>query len=95
MVDLTEARPLIRAELSVKSLDGGQQIAGSVDCASTLLDFVYKELVRRFTLLTMESKAITPIRLANGQRVTSSTFCEITFKVAKHEFKQTFNVLVT
>jgi hypothetical protein len=39
MIDLTEARPLIRAEMSVKTHDGGHQISGLVDCAATL-DFV-------------------------------------------------------
>jgi hypothetical protein len=36
---LTEARPLIRTELIVKTHDGGQQTSGLVDCAATL-DFV-------------------------------------------------------
>jgi hypothetical protein len=39
LTDLTEARPLIRNELTVKTPDGGHQISGSVDCAATL-DFV-------------------------------------------------------
>jgi hypothetical protein len=37
--DLTEARPLVRTEMSVKTPDGGHQISGLVDCAATL-DFV-------------------------------------------------------
>jgi hypothetical protein len=38
LTDLTEARPLVRTELTVKT-DGGQLISGLVDCAATL-DFV-------------------------------------------------------
>jgi hypothetical protein len=47
LIDLTEARPLIRTELTVKTLDGGHQISGLVDCAATL-DFVSEDFVRRF-----------------------------------------------
>jgi hypothetical protein len=36
---LTEARPLIRTELTVKTLDDGHDISGLVDCTATL-DFV-------------------------------------------------------
>jgi hypothetical protein len=32
-------------------------------------------------------------RLANGQRVTSSTVCDVTFELARHEFHRTFCVL--
>jgi hypothetical protein len=39
LTDLTEARPLIRTEMTVQILDGGHQISGLVDCAATL-DFV-------------------------------------------------------
>jgi hypothetical protein len=39
LTDLTEARPLIRTELTVKTHNGGHQISGLVDCAATL-DFV-------------------------------------------------------
>jgi hypothetical protein len=34
-----------------------------------------------------------PVRLANGQRVTSSTVCDVTFELARHEFHRTFYVL--
>jgi hypothetical protein len=37
--DLTEARPLIQIEMTVKTPDGGQPISGIVDCDATL-DFV-------------------------------------------------------
>jgi hypothetical protein len=37
--DLTEARPLIRTELTVKTPEGRHHISGLVDCAATL-DFV-------------------------------------------------------
>jgi hypothetical protein len=36
LIYLTEARPLIRTELNVKSHDGGQVFFGLVDCAATL-----------------------------------------------------------
>jgi hypothetical protein len=35
----------------------------------------------------------TPVRLANGQRVTSSTVCNVTFELSRHEFHRTFYVL--
>jgi hypothetical protein len=47
LTDLSEASPLIRNELTVKTLDGGQIIFGSVDCAATF-DFVSENFVRRF-----------------------------------------------
>jgi hypothetical protein len=53
--DLTEARPLIRTELFVKTSDGKQQISGLVDCGATL-DFVSEDFVRRFSLPTRKSK---------------------------------------
>jgi hypothetical protein len=36
----------------------------------------------------------TPVRLANGQRVTSSTLYEITLELAKYYFKRTFTSYV-
>jgi hypothetical protein len=36
LTDLTEARPVIRTELIVKTLHGGHQIFGLVECAATL-----------------------------------------------------------
>jgi hypothetical protein len=59
--DLTEARPLIRTELTVKTPDGGHQISGLVDCAATL-DFVFGDFVRRFALQTRKSVTKTPVR---------------------------------
>jgi hypothetical protein len=50
-MDLTEARPLIRSELTVKTFHGGQLIYRLVDCAATL-DFVSEDFVRRFALKT-------------------------------------------
>jgi hypothetical protein len=41
----------------------------------------------------MKATTKTHVRLANGQRVTTPTLCEITFELAKHEFKRTFYVL--
>jgi hypothetical protein len=92
LTDLTEARPLIRTELTVKTPDGGHQISGLVDCAATL-DFVSEDFVRRFALQTRKSTIKTPVRLANGQRVTSTTICDVTFEQARHEFHRTFYVL--
>jgi hypothetical protein len=34
-----------------------------------------------------------PIRQAISQRVTSSKVCEISFELARHEFKRTFYIL--
>jgi hypothetical protein len=76
----------------VKTLDGGHQISGLVDCAATL-DCVSEDFVRRFALQTRKSVTKTPIRLANGQRVTSSIVCDVTFELARHEFHRTFYVL--
>jgi hypothetical protein len=91
LIDLTEARPLIRSELTVKTPDGGHQNSGLVDCAATL-DFVSEDFVRRFALHTRKSVTKTTARLANGQRVTSSTVCDVTFELARHEFHRTFCV---
>jgi methyl coenzyme M reductase subunit C len=76
----------------VKTPDGGHQISGLVDCAATL-DFVSEDFVQRFALQTRNFVTKTPVRLANGQRVTSSTVCDVTFELARHEFHQTFYVL--
>jgi hypothetical protein len=76
----------------VKTPYGGHQISGLVDCAATL-DFVSEAFVRRFTLQTWKFAIKTPVRLANGQRVTSTTVCDITFELARHEFHRTFYVL--
>jgi 8-oxo-dGTP pyrophosphatase MutT (NUDIX family) len=85
LTDLTETRPLIRTELTVKAPYGGHRIIGLVDCVATL-DFVSEDFVRRFALQTRKSLTKTHVRLANGQRVTSSTVCDITFELARHEF---------
>jgi hypothetical protein len=63
-----------------------------VDCAATL-DFVFEDFVRCLALQTRKSLTKTPLRLANGQRVTSSTLCDITFELARHEFQRTFYML--
>jgi hypothetical protein len=75
----------------VKTLDGGDQIIGLVDCDATL-DFV-SDFVRRFALQTRRSLTKTHVRLANGQRVTPSTVCDVTFELGRHEFQLTFCVL--
>jgi hypothetical protein len=92
LTNLIEARPLTRTELIVKSHDGGHLISGLVDCATTL-DFVSEEFVRRFALQTRKSMTKTHVRLANGQLVTSSTVCDVTFELARHEFQRTLYVL--
>jgi hypothetical protein len=76
----------------MKTLDGVELIFGLVDCAATL-DFVSEDFVRRFALLTCKSLTKTPFRLANGHRVTSSAVCDVTFELARHEFKRAFYVL--
>jgi hypothetical protein len=76
----------------VKTHDNGHQISGLVNYAATL-DFVTEDFVRRFALQTRRSLTKTPVRLANGQRVTSSTVCDVTFELARHEFQRTFYVL--
>jgi hypothetical protein len=50
LTDLTEARPLIRNELTVKTHDGGQVITRLVDCAA-ISDFVSEDFIRCFALL--------------------------------------------
>jgi hypothetical protein len=92
LIDLTEARPLIRTELTVKTHEARHQSSGLVNCAATL-DFVSQSSVRRFALQTRKSVTNTHVRLANGQRVTSSTVCDVTFEMARHEFQRTFYVL--
>jgi hypothetical protein len=92
LIDLTEARPVNRAELNVKTRDGGQLISGLVDRAATL-DLVSKDFVKRLSLPTMKSKAKTPTRLIIGQCVTSPRVCEFAFELARHEFKRTPYVL--
>jgi hypothetical protein len=76
----------------MKTHDGGNQIPGLVDCAATF-DFVSADFVRRFALQTRKPVTKTHVRLANGQRVTSSTVFDVTFEMAKHEFHRTFYVL--
>jgi hypothetical protein len=92
LTDLNEARLLIRNELNVKTPNCGQLISGLVDCAATL-DFVSEDFVRRFALQTRKSQTKTSVRLANGQRVTSSAICDTTFDLARHELQQMFYVL--
>jgi hypothetical protein len=77
----------------VKTLDVGHQISGLVDCAATL-DFVFEDFVRRFALKTRKALTKTHVPLANGQRVTSSTVCDVTFEPARHEFQRTFTSYV-
>jgi hypothetical protein len=76
----------------VKSRDGAQLVSRLVDCAATL-EFVLEDFVRRFALQTRKSPTKTHVRLANGQRVTSSTICDVTLELARHEFQRNFYVL--
>jgi hypothetical protein len=91
LTDHIEACPLVRPELTVKTLDDGQLNYGSIHYDATL-DFVSKDFVRRFSLSTRKSKTKTQVRLANGKRVTSSTVCDITLFELAHP---TFNGLFT
>jgi hypothetical protein len=92
LADLAEAR-VIRTERNVKTPNCGQLISGLVDCDATL-DLVLEVFVKRFALHTRKSQTKqTPVRLANGQRVTSSTICDIALELARHEFQRTFYVL--
>jgi hypothetical protein len=81
-----KARLLIRTELDVKTPNGGQLTSGLVDFVATL-DFVSHDFVRRFSMPPRKSKVNTPVRLANGQRVTFLTICDITFELARREFQ--------
>jgi hypothetical protein len=76
----------------MKTHDGGRLISVLADCAATL-DFVFEDFVRRFALNTRKFLTKTHVRLANAQCVTSSTVCDMTFEVARHEFQRTFYVL--
>jgi hypothetical protein len=62
LIDLTEARPLIRTELTVKTRDGRHHISGLVVCVATL-DFVFEDFVRRFALRTRRSVTKSPRHL--------------------------------
>jgi hypothetical protein len=90
--DLTEARPLIRTEQPVKTHDGGQLVTCLFDGAATL-DLLSEDFVRRLALQTRKSPTKALVRLANGQRVTFTTVCNIAFELARHEFERTFYVL--
>jgi hypothetical protein len=83
----------MRTELTVKTHDGGELISGLVDYATTL-DFVPEDFVRSFALHARKSLTKTPVRLANGQSVTSSTVCDITFELARHEFQRNYEIYV-
>jgi hypothetical protein len=90
--DLTEARPLIRRELTVKTPNGGQLVTCLVDCAVTF-DLVFGDFVRRLAMQNRKSLTKTPLRLANGQRVTSSIVYDVNCELSRHEFQRTFYVL--
>jgi hypothetical protein len=77
----------------LKGPNGGQLIHGLVDCDATL-DVVSEDFLRRFALQTLMSLTKTLVRLADGQRVTSSTVCDVPFTLARHEFRRTFYVLL-
>jgi hypothetical protein len=75
----------------VKTHAGGQLISGLADCVATP-DLLSEYFVRHFSLPTRKSKVKTSVRLAKGQRVTSSIVCDLTFDLAHHELKRTFYV---
>jgi hypothetical protein len=53
LTDPTEARPLIRTELNVKTPNGRQQMSRLVDCVATLV-FVSKDFVRPFSYVDLQ-----------------------------------------
>jgi methyl coenzyme M reductase subunit C len=55
-----------------------------------LFDFVFEDFERCFALQTLRSLTKTHVRLVNGQRVTSSTVCDITFELARHKIQTNF-----
>jgi hypothetical protein len=69
-----------------------QLIAELVDGASTL-DFMLEDFIPRFSHPTRKSTVNSPARLANDQRLTSSTICEISFERARHDFHRTLYIL--
>jgi hypothetical protein len=93
LTDLTEASPFSRTEMAVKSPNGGNLIPLLVNYVATL-DFVSQDFVRRFFLQTHKSKVKMRVRLANGQRVASSSVCDISFELARHEFQRDFSFYV-
>jgi hypothetical protein len=60
LTDLTEARPLIRTKLNVKTHVSGQLVSGLVDCVATL-DLVLKDFVHRLHALERTSTSCTLI----------------------------------
>jgi hypothetical protein len=88
----TEIRPLLQVILTDLTSDGQRHQTSLVDCTATL-DFVSEDFVKRVGLLMRKSATKTHVRLANGQRVTSTIVCDISFAVAQHDFVRTFHVL--
>jgi hypothetical protein len=62
--------------------------AGAELCSFPDMDDFF--FVRRFALQARKSVTKAPVRLSNGQRVTSSTVCDVTFELARHEFTGLF-----
>jgi hypothetical protein len=58
------------------------------------LYLVLEDFASRFPWPTLKSKIKTPARITNGQRVTIFSICEITFELARHEFKRNFTSYV-
>jgi hypothetical protein len=58
--DLTEAPPVIRTELNVKTYGGRQLFFGSIHGVATL-DFVREDFARRFLLPTRKPKVKNPL----------------------------------
>jgi hypothetical protein len=63
-----------------------------VHCAATL-NFVSENFVTRTGLQTSKFATKTVVRLANGQRLTSTKVCDISLHVAQHDSVRTFYVL--
>jgi hypothetical protein len=78
----------------VKTFKCGQLISGLVVCDATL-DFVSEDFERHVALQTRKSLTKTPVRLANGQRVTYSNVSDVTFELARHNSNGLFTSYVT
>jgi hypothetical protein len=76
----------------VRAHGGKQLVTCLVDCVATL-DFVFEDFVRGLALQARKFPTKSNVRLANGQRVTSSTVCDSAFELAGHEFQRTFYAL--
>jgi hypothetical protein len=79
--------------LSVSTSDGQPHGLALVDCAATL-DFVSEYFVTRIRLSIRKAPIeYVYVRLANGQRVSTSTLCEVKIALAQCDFVHTIRDL--